>query len=121
MHLRPLFGCLQGANQTVRTALRGPDDPCIPQGFRVLALDFGLAGHRHKWREIRHFSLSPLCALGLYACQVQAMIFGFLANQRLTLGLGKAVLWRHCLPRGTTAFCAMTPSLRRVIATVRIA
>jgi hypothetical protein len=26
----------------VITVLCGPDDPCIPQGFRVLALDFDL-------------------------------------------------------------------------------
>ena len=31
-------------NPTAITALCGPDDPCIPQGFRVLALEFDLQG-----------------------------------------------------------------------------
>ena len=117
MHLRPLFGCLQDPTKT--TALCGTDDPCISQGFRVLALDLAPAARGPAWRNFRHFSLSPLRSLGLLACQVQAMIFGFLANQCVTLGLGKAVLWRHCLPRGTAAFCVMTPSRCSSIASQR--
>jgi hypothetical protein len=50
---------------------------------------------------------------------VQAMVFGLIKNQCVTPGLGKAVLWRHCLPRGMLAFCRTTPSLRRAIAAVR--
>ena len=113
------FTCSGCANPTATTALSGPDDPCIPQGFRVLALDFDLVEHRHQWRKIRHFSLPHLHSLGLLACQVQAVIFGFCATQCITFGLGKAVLWRHCLPRGTEAFCRVTPSSDSTIATLR--